>query len=96
MEPCAKVLSSFCQFGQFGQFGQFCQFGQFGQLKLAEMIPLAHRRKRRIGMIFIDIDIDIDIDALARRSTRTGTPGSAPSRPSPLSCYRRYAIDPAR
>ena len=84
MEPCAKVLSS------------FCQFGQFGQLKLAEMFSLAHRRKRRIGMIFIDIDIDIDIDALARRSTRTGTPGSAPSRPSPLSCYRRYAIDPAR
>ena len=29
---------------------------QFGQLKLAEMIPLARRRKRRIGMVFIDID----------------------------------------
>ncbi len=29
---------------------------QFGQLKLAEMIPLARRRKRRVGTIFIDID----------------------------------------
>jgi len=29
---------------------------QFGQLKLAEIIPVAKKRKRRIGMVFIDID----------------------------------------
>ena len=29
---------------------------QFGQLKLAEIIPAARKRRRRIGMVFIDID----------------------------------------
>ena len=29
---------------------------QFGQLKLAEIIPVAKKRRRRIGMVFIDID----------------------------------------